>query len=72
MGFVAEGAGENVFVIRTARSTSRRSPPACAASPARRSSAWPPTSATKSSQADHPRDDIYIADEAFFTGTAAE
>jgi len=71
-GFVAEGAGENLFIVREGRlvepqllsaltGITRRSVIELARDMGIEVSAQPLT-----------RDDIYLADEAFFTGTAAE
>jgi branched-chain amino acid aminotransferase len=72
MGFVAEGAGENMFLVRDGRliepqlvsgltGITRASVIALAADLGIEVLAQPLT-----------RDDVYLADEAFFTGTAAE
>src|SRR3954465_4394507 len=71
-GFVAEGAGENIFIVKEGRIWEPELTPAL-------------PGITRSSVIDLAtelgyevrakrltRDDIYIADEAFFTGTAAE
>lgn len=71
-GFVAEGAGENLFIVRDGRvyepemvsgliGITRRSVIELAGDLGYTVSAMPMT-----------RDDVYLADEAFFTGTAAE
>ena len=71
-GFVAEGAGENVFIVRGGEilepqmvsgliGVTRRSVIELAAELGYQVRAIPMT-----------RDDVYLADEAFFTGTAAE
>jgi branched-chain amino acid aminotransferase len=71
-GFVAEGAGENLFVVRDGRihepemvsglmGITRASVIELAADLGYSVTARPMT-----------RDDVYLADEAFFTGTAAE
>jgi branched-chain amino acid aminotransferase len=71
-GFVAEGAGENLFIVRDGRlyepqmvsgliGITRRSVIELAADLGLTVTAIPMT-----------RDDVYLADEAFFTGTAAE
>jgi branched-chain amino acid aminotransferase len=71
-GFVAEGAGENLFIVRDGRvhepemvsgliGITRRSVIELAGDLGYTVTAMPMT-----------RDDVYLADEAFFTGTAAE
>lgn len=71
-GFVAEGAGENLFIVRDGRifepqmvsgliGITRRSVIELAA-----------TLGYEVAQIPMTRDDVYLADEAFFTGTAAE
>ncbi|GAB4478529.1 MAG: branched-chain amino acid transaminase [Burkholderiaceae bacterium] len=71
-GFVAEGAGENLFIVRDGRlyepqmvsgliGITRRSVIELAGDLGLTVTAMPMT-----------RDDVYLADEAFFTGTAAE
>jgi branched-chain amino acid aminotransferase len=71
-GFVAEGAGENLFIVRDGQvwepemmsgliGITRRSVIELAASLGYTVRSMPMT-----------RDDVYLADEAFFTGTAAE
>ncbi len=71
-GFVAEGAGENLFIVRDGRlyepqmvsgliGITRRSVIELAGDLGLTVTAIPMT-----------RDDVYLADEAFFTGTAAE
>jgi branched-chain amino acid aminotransferase len=71
-GFVAEGAGENLFIVRDGRLIE----------PQLMSGLTGITRATVIELAGHlgltvlsqplTRDDVYLADEAFFTGTAAE
>ncbi len=73
-GYVSEGSGENIFIVKdgtlitpplgvlgAARDHARHGPPSRA-----------PTSASQSVQERIPREMLYIADEIFFTGTAAE
>jgi branched-chain amino acid aminotransferase len=71
-GFVAEGAGENLFIVRDGKifepqmvsgliGVTRRTVIELAADLGYTVTAMPMT-----------RDDVYLADEAFFTGTAAE
>ncbi len=72
MGFVAEGAGENLFIVKDGQLIEPEI--ACALTGITRDTVHhiarelgiPLTSRRLT------RDDIYIADEAFFTGTAAE
>jgi branched-chain amino acid aminotransferase len=72
MGFVAEGAGENLFIVKNGQLIEPEI--ACALTGITRDTVHhiarelgiPLTSRRLT------RDDIYIADEAFFTGTAAE
>jgi branched-chain amino acid aminotransferase len=72
-GFVAEGAGENLFVVKDGQIYEPEIASALIGiTRATLSSSWPPNSATKVVAKRLTRDDIYIADEAFFTGTAAE
>ena len=64
---------EHLHRARRRRSTRRRSARrSSAASPATRSSRWRATSATPSPRSILPREALYIADEVFFVGTAAE
>ena len=70
-GFVSEGAGENIFVVKTAL------PPDLSAVRSTASPATPSSHIAKDLGLSHrakriTRDEVYIADEAFFTGTAAE
>ena len=71
-GYVSEGSGENVFLVRNGSSSPRPSAPRCSpASPANRSH----IARDLGFQIDKgliPREPLYIADEVFFTGTAAE
>ena len=71
-GFVAEGSGENIFLVRDGRLTEPE--PASALDGVTRRSiielAAEEGIAVESRRVT--RDEVYIADEAFFTGTAAE
>lgn len=71
-GFVAEGGGENIFVIRDGRV---RTPGTSSILPGITRSTVLTLLAEMGVDASEERvtrDDVYIADEAFFTGTAAE
>ena len=71
-GYVAEGSGENFFVVRDGVV---RTPPLMsilAGSRATRSCRFLPTPEFTVLEQPFPRDVVYIADEAFMTGTAAE
>ena len=71
-GFVAEGSGENIFLVRDGRLIEPE--PASALDGVTRRSiielAREEGIAVESRRVT--RDEVYIADEAFFTGTAAE
>jgi 3-isopropylmalate dehydrogenase len=72
-GFVCEGTGENLFVVREGGSSRRRSPRrSSTASTAGRRCRSRATSATSSSSRTSTRADLYLADEIYMTGTAAE
>ena len=71
-GFVAEGAGENIFIVKDGRIYEPQLTSALTG--ITRSSVIELAQALGYEVVSRPmtRDDIYIADEAFFTGTAAE
>ncbi|TAN54199.1 MAG: branched-chain amino acid transaminase [Betaproteobacteria bacterium] len=71
-GFVAEGAGENIFIVKDGRIYEPQLTSALTG--ITRSSVIELAQALGYEVISRPmtRDDIYIADEAFFTGTAAE
>ena len=72
-GFVCQGSGENVFMVRDGKlHTPDLSAARSTASRATRSSRSPASSAFRCIERRITRDEFYIADEAFFTGTAAE
>ena len=72
-GFVAEGAGENIFIVKDGKHLRARAHLGADRHHARLGDrAGRRASATRSSAKRLTRDDIYIADECFFTGTAAE
>jgi len=71
-GFVAEGSGENVFIVRDGKV---RTPPVSSILPGITRDAvikLMRRSGIEVTEELFPRDAVYIADEAFMTGTAAE
>ena len=73
-GFVCEGSGENIYVVRDGR---RPDPAADGGDPRRRSAASRssrsrPTSGSSVVERDIARAELYLADEVFLSGTAAE
>ena len=72
-GDVAEATGDNIFLVRDGRLVT---PPTDAgswrASPARWSSSWPRLSGSTPAEVPLTKHDVFIADECFLTGTAAE
>ena len=72
-GFVCEGTGENIYVVRDGViSRRRRRPGSSTASIASRSSRSRATSAIEVVERDLARAELYLADEVFLSGTAAE
>ena len=73
-GYVSEGSGENLFVvfIRVRFTLRRWATRCCRASPATRWSRLAREMAVPVVEQMIPRELLYIADEVFFTGTAAE
>jgi branched-chain amino acid aminotransferase len=71
-GYAAEGCGENLFIVRDGRV--RTPPPATVLEGITRNTAIELLEREGYSvvQERFTRDEIYISDEAFFTGTAAE
>jgi branched-subunit amino acid aminotransferase/4-amino-4-deoxychorismate lyase len=53
-GYVCEGAGENIFIVRNGKLYTRTSPPAWKASPAPPSCNWPANWASRSSRSASP------------------
>ena len=73
-GYVSEGSGENIFVVRDGKILT---PPLGASRAARHHARHRITlgagpAASRSSKTLIPREMLYIADEVFFSGTAAE
>ena len=74
-GLISECTGENIFIVRGGGLSPRRPSEAGALEgiTQTRSRPSPVTSATRSvTEREHRRTDLYMADEAFLTGTAAE
>ena len=72
-GFVAEGAGENMFIVKNGKLYEPELTSRADRHHARLGDhAGDATSGSRCSAKRLTRDDVYIADEAFFTGTAAE
>ena len=71
-GFVAEGAGENIFVVKDGRVYTPQLTTALNGITWRSVQSICTDLGIPVEKTRITRDDIYIADEAFFTGTAAE
>ena len=72
-GFVCEGSGENIYVVRDGVISRRRRPRGSStASTASRSSRSPRDLGYEVVERDIARAELYLADEVFMTGTAAE
>ena len=73
-GTVADGPGENIFVVKRRRDLHARPrrPGSCTGSRATRSRRSRRTSATRCVEKSLIRSDLYLADEVFMCGTAAE
>lgn len=71
-GYVAEGSGENVFILRDRKLITPPSDSALAGITRDTVNILAEEMGYKVVEQRFPRDEVYIADEAFFTGTAAE
>ena len=72
-GYVSEGTGENIFAVyKGTIHTTPFTAPSWAASPVTPSSRWPRRRASRFEESLMARDFLYICDEIFAVGTAAE